>query len=71
MKENRTIFDNLIWLTNEEAARYLRISPNAFRIMRSRSKEIIQEYRLGNRLRFKKSDLDTLIESSLSKRGIK
>ena len=67
MKEETLIFDNLKWLTNEEAAQYLRISPNAFRVKRSKCKELIQSYRLGNRLRFKRDDLDLLIESSLLK----
>lgn len=70
MKQDKTIFDNLIWLTNAEASEYLRISPNAFRVMRSKAKGIIQEYRLGNRLRFKRNDLDLLIETSESKRNI-
>ncbi len=35
-----------------------------------KAKGIIQEYRLGNRLRFKKNDLDLLIETSESKRSI-
>lgn len=66
--QKNVLFDNLIWLTNDEAASYLRITPNAFRVLRSKNKGIIPTYRIGNRLRFKRSDLDLFLESSLNKR---
>jgi predicted DNA-binding protein (MmcQ/YjbR family) len=63
------LFDNQIWLTNTEAADYLRISPNALNVLRSKNKGIVPTYHIGNRLRFKRSDLDLLLESSLNKRS--
>ena len=61
------IFDNLIrqqiedekerWLTTDEAANYLSISANALRIMVHRAQ--VKAYKLGHRLRFRKSDLYT------------
>lgn len=58
----KALFDNLIWLNTKEAAEFLRISPNSLRIMVCRGE--IPSYRLGKRLRFKKSELDKLLESS-------
>jgi excisionase family DNA binding protein len=69
MKETPEFFDNQIWLTNKEAAKYLGITPNAFNIMRCRQSELLPKYRLGKRLRFKRKDLELLIESSASKRS--
>lgn len=52
----QTLFDNRIWLDTTEAAEFLRISVNALRI-RIWRKQIIA-HKFGNRLRFKRSDLD-------------
>ena len=71
MKDSTTFFDNQIWLTTNEAAEYLRLTPNAFRIMRCRRNLTLPEYYLGNRLRFKRKDLDMLIQISKEKRRIK
>jgi excisionase family DNA binding protein len=63
MSENKnTFFNNLIWLTTKEAAEYLRITPNNLRVMIYRGK--IEPRNLNNRHRFKKEELDKLIESS-------
>jgi excisionase family DNA binding protein len=43
------------WLSTEEAADYLSISPNALRIHVCRGK--IRSYKFGSRLRFRISDL--------------
>jgi excisionase family DNA binding protein len=61
------LFDNLIWLNTKEAAEFLRVSPNSLRIMVCRGE--IPSYKLGKRLRFKKSELDELLESSKTDGG--
>ncbi len=56
-------FNNLIWMTTNEAAEYLRVTPNNLRTMVYRG--VVKTYKLNNRNRFKKEELDKLIESSL------
>jgi excisionase family DNA binding protein len=54
-------FDNRIereWLSTEEAAYFLCITPNALRIMVHRGQ--IQVYKFGRRLRFKVKDCQVL-----------
>lgn len=63
--EQATLFNNLIWLTTNETAEYLRTTPNNVRVMICRGK--LKPYKLGNRNRFKRSELDELIESSQQK----
>jgi len=46
---------NDCWLTSTEAAGFLRVSANALRIMVYKRK--IRSYKLGRRLRFRKTDL--------------
>lgn len=60
-------FENLIWLTTEEAARYLRKSSNAIRILVY--KKILRARKFQRRLYFKKDELDALIETSQIKGG--
>lgn len=48
------------WFTTKEAAWHLRITPNALRILVHRKK--VKAYKMGNRLRFKRTDLQTLIQ---------
>jgi len=55
-------FDNLTWLTSEEAAFYLRKSVGALRTMVSRGQIKARKWR--RRLYFKKSDLDKLLLDS-------
>jgi excisionase family DNA binding protein len=50
------------WLDTDEAADYLRLSVNALRIRIHRKQ--IMAYKLGSRLRFKKSDLDNYMRLS-------
>lgn len=49
------------WLSSKEAAYYLGITPNAIRIMVCRGK--VNFFKLGNRLRFRKSDLKSLLSN--------
>ena len=48
------------WLTTDEAANYLNISSNALRILVHRAR--VRTYKLGSRLRFKKSDLFAVLQ---------
>lgn len=58
--ENQAIYE---WLSTKEAASYLRMTPNALRILVHREK--VQAYKLGSRLKFRLKDL----RSILSKKG--
>ncbi len=51
--------ENDKWLDTDEAARYLSITPNALRILVHRARVVT--YKLGRRLRFKKTDLNSLL----------
>jgi excisionase family DNA binding protein len=61
------LFDNLIWLTTKEAAVYLRKSVNAIHLLVSRGQ--LKARKFGNRLYFKKLELDYLIETSSQNGG--
>ena len=55
------IFENLVereWLSTEEAAHFLSLTPNALRIMVHRGQ--IQVFKLGRRLRFRLKDCQAL-----------
>ncbi len=56
------IFENLIWLSTEEAARLLRRSSHALRQLVYKGK--IRPRKFGGRLYFKRSELNALIETS-------
>jgi excisionase family DNA binding protein len=56
------LFNNLIWLTTEEAARFLRKSSHALRQMIYKGK--IHPRKFGGRLYFKRSELDQLIDTA-------
>lgn len=56
------LFNNLIWLTTEEAARFLRKSSHALRQIIYKGK--IHPRKFGGRLYFKRSELDQLIDTS-------
>ncbi len=60
--ESDVIFDNLIWMTIKDAARYLSRTENAIRIAVHRGQ--LTRYKWLGRLYFKRSDLDTILESS-------
>jgi len=55
LNTNEISDENEKWFDTDEAANYLRLSPNALRIMVHKAK--IRSYKIGRRLRFKKSDL--------------
>lgn len=59
---SETLFDNLKWMTTNEAATYLRKSSNALRTAVCRGHVTAKKFR--RRLYFKRSDLDRLIETS-------
>lgn len=49
------------WLTTQEAAHYLSVTPNALRIMVHRNQ--VKAYKFGKRLRFRLDDCRTLFSS--------
>ena len=63
MWDSAVLFDNLTWLTANEAAQYLRLpSVGALRVLVC--KRDVPFHKLGRRLRFKKVELDQLLETS-------
>ena len=55
-------FENRIaveWLSTDQAARYLSITPNALRILVFRNR--VRAYKIGHRLRFRLKDLQSLL----------
>lgn len=72
-KEHRSIYlsesDNRItWLDSKEAAEYLRISVGSLRAKISRG-QIKPQGRVGRTLRFRREELDRLMEASLFNGG--
>ncbi len=63
--EVEPLFENLVWMTSEEAARYLRKTVGALRTAVCRGQIRARKWR--RRLYFKKFELDVLLESSLNK----
>lgn len=61
-----TLFNNLEWMDSREASEYLRTTIGSLRNMVYRGQ--LPAKKLGNRLRFKKSDLDFLLNNSDSSR---
>lgn len=49
------------WLTTQEAAHYLSVTPNALRIMVHRNQ--VKSYKFGKRLRFRIDDCRTLFST--------
>lgn len=68
---DNVFFDNLVWLTTEEARIYLRLSSKeALRQLVYRG-VVRTPYKLGRNNRFKRSDLDSFLETSrLRKRSV-
>ena len=60
--DHNVLFDNLIWLTTEEAARFLRKSNHALRQMLYKGQ--ISARKVHGRLYFKKSELHELVDTS-------
>lgn len=62
MVATNAIFENHIvyeWLSTKEAASYLRVTPNALRILVHRGR--VEAYKLGGRLKFKLKDLRSIL----------
>jgi len=57
-----SFFENLKWITTKEAALYLRVSVGQIRNMVWRGQ--LASYRVSNRLRFLKSDIDKIVKPS-------
>lgn len=66
--KSKQFFDNLVWMTSEEAAQYLRKSVGALRTAVCRGQIDARKWR--RRLYFRRTDLDRLLDSSIWKRGI-
>lgn len=60
--QSSVLFENLIWMTSDEAASYIRKSTGALRTAVCRGQ--IKAKKFHRRLYFKKKDLDYLLESS-------
>lgn len=62
LNKTQMLFENLIWLTTEEAAVYLRKSTHAIRQMVYKGKLMARKF--DGRLYFKKDELHALIDTS-------
>ncbi|MBL7665281.1 MAG: helix-turn-helix domain-containing protein [Bacteriovoracaceae bacterium] len=60
-------FNNLIWMTSKDTAKYLRKSVNAIRILVY--KRNLKARKFNNRLYFRRDELDELLETSFLKGG--
>jgi excisionase family DNA binding protein len=71
LKKSTSLFNNLIeinqkedentrWLNTNEAAEYLRLTPNALRILVHRAQ--VRYFKFGRRLRFRQCDLLSLLQ---------
>jgi excisionase family DNA binding protein len=56
------LFDNSTWLTTKDVSEYLKVSCNQVRIMVSRGS--LKAYKLLNRNRYRREDVEKLITSS-------
>lgn len=65
--ETENPFERLVWLSSDEAARYLRKSPGALRVMVHRRQIFARHFR--RRLFFKRRELDRLLETSIHGKG--
>ena len=62
-QDSRKFFENLTWLTSSEAAEYLRLpSVGALRVLVCKRR--LPFHKLGRSLRFKRAELDRLLEVS-------
>jgi excisionase family DNA binding protein len=62
-RNSKQLFENLTWLTSNEAAEYLRLpSVGILRVLVCQRK--VPFHKLGRNLRFKRGDLDRLLEAS-------
>lgn len=65
--KRNTLFNNLEWMDSKEASEYLRTTIGSLRNMVYRGQ--LPAKKLGNRLRFKKSDLEHLLDNSDAIKG--
>ena len=64
-KYSQKFFENLTWLTSNEAADYLRLpSVGALRVLVCKRR--VPFHKLGRSLRFKRAELDRMLEASRS-----
>lgn len=61
-QNSELFFDKLKWITTKEAALYLRVSVGQIRNMVWRGQLV--SYRMNNRLRFLRSDIDKVVKPS-------
>ena len=67
LKSKNALFEISIWMTVKDAARYLSRTENAIRILICR--KVLRAYHLGRTVYLKRSEIDTLIESSVLNGG--
>lgn len=65
--DSDSLFENLIWMTTEEAAFYLRKTTNAIRLLVFKGD--LRARKFKRRLYFRKEELDTLIDSAFVNGG--
>ncbi len=58
IEQNQTADENNRWLNTNEAAEFLRLTPNALRILVHRAQ--VKYFKFGRRLRFRQCDLHSL-----------
>jgi len=63
----KPIFENSIWMTVKDTAKYLSRTENAVRILICR--KILRAYHLGRTVYLKRPEIDSLIESSVFNGG--
>ena len=66
-KPAKKLFENSIWMTVKDTAKYLSRTENAVRILIC--KKILRSYHLGRTVYLKRSEIDALIESSVFNGG--
>jgi excisionase family DNA binding protein len=66
-EDKQKLFENSIWMTVKDTAKYLSRTENAIRILICR--KILRAYHLGRTVYLKRSEIDTLIESSVLNGG--
>lgn len=67
VNSDQSLFENSIWMTVKDTAKYLSRTDNAVRILICR--KILRAYHLGRTVYLKRSDIDSLIESSIFNGG--
>ena len=65
--DQNMLFDNLIWMTTEEAAFYLRKTSNAIRLLVFKGD--LKARKFKRRLYFRRDELDTLIDTAFINGG--